>query len=153
MAKLGFTAVLFLLLIHFAFASEAPELSPAPAPESGDTPSLALPPSPFGSPDFSPLPASPPSPVAPSPTDLSPTESPTSSPSPAPGESDINHVNVPVEEDKKSDGGMSGGKKAGIVIGVVAAACLVGIAGMVYKKRQQNIRRSQYGYSARREIL
>ncbi|GLU11790.1 hypothetical protein SLE2022_285120 [Rubroshorea leprosula] len=56
-------------------------------------------------------------------------------------------------EDKESDGGMSGGKKAGIVVGVVAAACLVGMAGMVYKKRQENIRRSQYGYSARREIL
>ncbi|GKV01200.1 hypothetical protein SLEP1_g13772 [Rubroshorea leprosula] len=113
MAKLGFTAVLFLLLIHFAFASETPELSPVPAPESGDTPS------PFGSPDISPLPASPPSPVAPSPSDLSPNGSPTSSPSPAPGVSDINHINVPVEEeDKESDGGMSGGKKAGIVVGV-----------------------------------
>ncbi|GLU11789.1 hypothetical protein SLE2022_285110 [Rubroshorea leprosula] len=126
-----FAAVLFLSLIHFAFASEWPELSPVPAPESGDTASLALAPSPVGSPDFSPLPASPPSPVAPSPSDLSPNGSPTSSPSPAPGESDINRINVPGEEDKEFGGGMRGGKKAGIVTAVVTVACSVWFARRV----------------------
>lgn len=44
---------------------------------------------------------------------------------------------------------MSGGKKAGIAIGVIAAAAAVGLAAVVYKKRQENIRRSRYGYNAR----
>lgn len=56
-------------------------------------------------------------------------------------------------EEASAGGGMNGGKKAGIAVGVIAAACLVGLGGLVYKKRQDNIRRSQYGYAARRELL
>lgn len=52
-----------------------------------------------------------------------------------------------------SSGGMSGGKKAGVAIGVISAACIVGLGALVYKKRQQNIRRAQYGSAARREFL
>lgn len=48
---------------------------------------------------------------------------------------------------------MSAGKKAGIALGVIVGVGVVGIAGFVYKKRQDNMRRSQYGYAARREIL
>lgn len=48
---------------------------------------------------------------------------------------------------------MSGAKKAGVAIGVVGAAVLAGVGVVVYKKRQQNIRRSEYGYAARREFL
>lgn len=59
------------------------------------------------------------------------------------------------EEGEKGEGsgGMKGGKKAGIVFGVAAAACVVGFGGVVYKKRQQNIRRAQYGYAARSDFL
>jgi anaerobic C4-dicarboxylate transporter len=48
---------------------------------------------------------------------------------------------------------MNGAKKGGIAIGVILAAGLVVVGGFVYKKRRDNIRRSQYGYAARREIL
>ncbi|KAJ0476967.1 hypothetical protein HanHA300_Chr13g0483181 [Helianthus annuus] len=57
------------------------------------------------------------------------------------------------EENKSSSGGMSGGKKAGIAIGVIAAACVVGFGGVLYKKRQQNIRRAEFSSAARREFL
>lgn len=69
---------------------------------------------------------------------------------------DVNHedqTNASDLETKDDSGGMSGGKKAGIGIGVVAAACIVGVGALVYKKRQQNVRRSQYGYAARGEFL
>jgi hypothetical protein len=48
---------------------------------------------------------------------------------------------------------MSGGKKVGIAIGVIFAFVLVGLGGVVYKKRKDNVRRGQYGYGARREML
>lgn len=79
-------------------------------------------------------------------------------PAPSPSEiSDINHNDMDEEGgegvESSDDGGLSGGKKAGIAVGVIAAACLVGLGGFVYKKRQDNVRRSQYGYAARREML
>jgi cytoskeletal protein RodZ len=50
--------------------------------------------------------------------------------------------------------GMSGGKKAGVVIGVFSAVAVVGLAAVVYRKRQANIRRSRYAdYSARLELV
>lgn len=48
---------------------------------------------------------------------------------------------------------MSAGQKAGVAVGVIAGACIVGAGAFVYKKRQQNIQRAQFGYDARREIL
>ncbi|XP_059295625.1 uncharacterized protein LOC132048963 [Lycium ferocissimum] len=77
------------------------------------------------------------------------------SPAPAPNSevaSDISHESA---EDSKesSSGGMTSGKKAGIAVGVIAAVCFVGLGALVYKKRQQNIQRTQFGYDARREIL
>ena len=48
---------------------------------------------------------------------------------------------------------MSSTKKAGIVAAAVVLAGLAVLAGMVYKRRKDNIRRSQYSYAARREIL
>ncbi|PPD69396.1 hypothetical protein GOBAR_DD33723 [Gossypium barbadense] len=74
-----------------------------------------------------------------------------SSPSPY---SNIGHNNVnPDVKNASGGGGMSAGKKAGIVVGVLIAACLVVVGGLVYKKRRDNIRRSQYGYAARAELL
>lgn len=57
------------------------------------------------------------------------------------------------DDEEQGSEGMSGGKKAGIAAAVIGAACLVGFGGLVYKKRQDNIRRSAYGYAARRELL
>ncbi|KAL0369669.1 UNVERIFIED_CONTAM: hypothetical protein Sangu_0285000 [Sesamum angustifolium] len=140
---------------------------PLPSPElpSGD---ISQPPA-----SPSPSPALPVSPPAPPPSDLAP-DSP--SPVPFPGEDDddvpYEQIKTPTQapspavvgdvrhEDQSnagdlddSSGGMSGGKKAGVAIGVISAACVVGLGALVYKKRQQNIRRAQYGYAARREFL
>ncbi|KAL4283688.1 hypothetical protein GQ457_16G011350 [Hibiscus cannabinus] len=160
MARVGFfrTVVLF-FVVELTFAA----YSPAPAPSLGADASPSLAPtsvtgSPYSAPSISPvMAASPPAPMAPSPSDLALGNSPASSPAPSPYDaSDIAHGNINAEgsEEKGGDeGGMSGGKKAGVVISVVAAACLVGLGGLVYKKRQDNIRRAQYGYAARRDIL
>ena len=160
MAKLGFLTIVLCLVLELTFAAD----SPAPAPSLGADSSPQLAPTPeIGSPDSAPTispvtAASPPAPMAPSPSDLAlGKSSPASSPAPSPDDaSDINHSNINVdgsEEMTGGEGGMNGGKKAGIVVGVVVAACLVGVGGFVYKKRQDNIRRSQYGYAARREML
>ncbi|KAM1185686.1 hypothetical protein ACFX2G_015273 [Malus domestica] len=55
--------------------------------------------------------------------------------------------------ENSSGGGMSGGKKAGIPSGVIVEVGLVGLEGFVYKKRQDNIRGSQYSDVARRDFL
>ncbi|XP_047317399.1 probable aquaporin PIP2-8 [Impatiens glandulifera] len=113
-------------------------LSPTPSPES-----ISSPPAP--PPDLH-SPASPPSPTS--------EESPSPAPAPAHGFAAprIGVGNLVEEETSKEKSGMSAGKKAGIAFGVIAGLCVVGFAGFVYKKRQQNIERSQYGYGARREI-
>ncbi|KAM1397267.1 hypothetical protein ACFX2I_014867 [Malus domestica] len=55
--------------------------------------------------------------------------------------------------ENSSGGGMSGGKKVGIPSGVIVGVGLVGLGGFVYKKRQDNIRGSQYSDVARRDFL
>ncbi|KAE8680505.1 Disulfide isomerase L-2 isoform 1 [Hibiscus syriacus] len=157
MTRVGFFLILvFFFVVDLSFAA----YSPAPAPSLGDDSSPQLAPTPVnGSPDSAPsispvMAASPPAPFA---SDLAPGNSPASSLAPSPNDaSDINNgdINAEGSEEKAGgDGGMSGGKKAGVVIAVVGAACLVGLGGLVYKKRQDNIRRAQYGYAARSEIL
>ncbi|KAF8083376.1 hypothetical protein N665_0776s0002 [Sinapis alba] len=132
---------------------------PAPTPELGSLPSVnshspaespihySSPPEPEHSP--SPSPSDSPSTSPPMPDDHSTPSSP--SPSPSPEASDVNHSDITGVEEKKSTGGggMSGGTKAGVAFGTIAAVCVVGLAGFVYKKRQDNIRRSRYGYAAR----
>lgn len=129
--------------------------SPAPSPSLPPAEPPATP-----APSFSSPPAPPPSDLAPKSHSPAPTpqadDNETPSPAPAvPG--DVNHVNQPnagnITSEEKSSSGMSRGQKAGVAIGVVAGACVVGVGALVYKKRQQNIQRSQYGYAARREIL
>ncbi|KAI5413191.1 hypothetical protein KIW84_057700, partial [Lathyrus oleraceus] len=108
---------------------------------SADTPSPYYPPSnpPLGS-----------SPPAPPP--LNP--SPVSTPAPSPEDSTlINHVGLDEKTDDSSAEGMSGSKKAGIAIGIIVAASVLMLAGMVYKKRKQNLRRNQYNYAVRRDIM
>ncbi|GFP93764.1 hypothetical protein PHJA_001520800, partial [Phtheirospermum japonicum] len=132
----------------------ADEISPSPATAS---------PAPYPAPSISSPPAPPPSDLAPK--SLSPIPSPhegaaafVKSPSPAPSvPGDVSHENEPNAADlgtnEESSSGMNGGHKAAVAIGVIAGACVVGAGALVYKKRQQNIWRSQYGNAARREIL
>ncbi|CAN1194171.1 hypothetical protein LINPERPRIM_LOCUS21660 [Linum perenne] len=49
--------------------------------------------------------------------------------------------------------GMGRRKKVGIAFGLVAAACMVGFRGIIYRKRQENIRRAGYRYFAGTELL
>ncbi|WCJ41029.1 hydroxyproline-rich glycoprotein family protein [Euphorbia peplus] len=161
-----------LFTLPFTLSQISPESSPAPSPDSpaDSLPSpTTSPPSPSPSPETSPpsLPPSPTSPIssppAPPPSDLASPPAATPSPevpSPAPGPSqllsDVNHSNnVEAGSTEEEDGssGMNGGKKAGITFGVIGAAAVVGVGALVYKKRQDNIRRSQYSYAARRELL
>ena len=152
--------VLVSLEMNIALASDSSEISPSPAPHSpSDSPSPSPTPahsppvdSPSPAPASSPLGSSPPAPTphADSPPSASPASSP--SPSPSPAADEVNHARVK-DDDGKSSGGMSAGKKAGIAVGVIAVAG-VGVLGcMVYRKRRQNIQRSEYGYAARRELL
>ncbi|XVF68591.1 hypothetical protein PTKIN_Ptkin11bG0014400 [Pterospermum kingtungense] len=155
MAKLGFIAIALFLVLELTFAADSPVLAPSLGTDS--PPQLAPTPytdSPYSAPSISPVTDS--SPPAPLPSNEQ-GESPESAPAPSPdGASDINHsdINADISEEMTGgDGGISGRKKAGIVMVVVVAACLVGFGGLVYKKRQDNIRRSQYSYAARRETL
>lgn len=153
-------------LMNVAFSLEQPlqvEVPPSSSPESAaDSPPFPsptpLPHAPAGSPSESPLN----SPPAPPPSDLTPAPSPASLPSPprtpspsptADGEFSNSTANGGGEEAEASKGGMNGGKKAGIAIGVIAALCFVGIGGIVYKKRRDNVRRSEYGNAARSSFL
>ncbi|KDP44058.1 hypothetical protein JCGZ_05525 [Jatropha curcas] len=164
------SAILAFLCIQIALSATPPE-SPSPSSDlEADSPSLS-PPSPSpesGSPSLPPTDSPISSPPAPPPSDLLspgsspapalslenstvPSPSPAPAPAPAPAEvSDINHSdNVEAGgEEEKGSSGMSGGKKAGIAVGVIVAAGVVGLGGLVYKKRQDNIRRSRYGSAA-----
>ncbi|CAI0453045.1 unnamed protein product [Linum tenue] len=163
--------LVFLLGFLSVTATTAQSPSPSPAADSdSNSPSSSPTPSPdSGSPSPSPSPVSNSphiSPPAPPPSDLhtpasapapSPTPGDENSPAPAPVEAvDGNKSgNAMATEDGEigDSSGMSGGKKAGIAVGLVAAVCVVGFGGMVYRKRQQNLRRAQYGYAARAELL
>ncbi|TXG49547.1 hypothetical protein EZV62_025422 [Acer yangbiense] len=81
----------------------------------------------------------PPLPPPPSPTSSSPPPEWAAAPPPPP---------PPTEKS-----GMNGGKKAGITMGIMAGAAVVGLGGMVYKKRRSNIRRAIFGRAAKRSLL
>ncbi|KAL1558549.1 sulfated surface glycoprotein 185-like protein [Salvia divinorum] len=144
-----FFALLF--LPNSTFSAVAPQSSPSPSPPRAISPP---PPAPEPSHKSPPAPApSHKSPPAPAPSHKSPPApalSPKSSPAPPP---------APADQGKKThlgdldeSGGMSGGKKAGIAVGVIAAGCVVGLAAVVYKKRQRNIRRARYSYTDQRDF-
>ncbi|KAK1411969.1 hypothetical protein QVD17_32860 [Tagetes erecta] len=120
----------FAILITLAVStSDPPQYSPSPSPS---------PPPQSGSDDSIPVPSS--------------SQSPSSSPSPFSFSDET--VESEIEDAKdSSSGGMSRGKKVGVAFGLLAAACLVGFGGMVYRKRQQNIRRTRYSQSARLEFF
>lgn len=164
LAKFSLALLLAFSLVGFTVSQQSPETSPSPSPELGADSPPPLAPSPYdASPANTPSISSPPGPP---PADLAQDFSPTPTPSPSPSTtkpparapsvlSDTGHVSSDSNghEGKDSSGEMSGAKKGGIAVGVVLAAGLVVLGGFVYKKRRDNIRRSQYGYAARREIL
>ncbi|ESW22203.1 hypothetical protein PHAVU_005G135700 [Phaseolus vulgaris] len=100
----------------------------------------------------SPSPSPSPSVHAPNPA---PASSPLGSPSPSPGSSQAESSNADEDDraENSSRGGLNWFKKAGLVVGVIVAVSVIIMAGMVYKMRKQNMRRSQYAYAVRREIL
>ncbi|KAI3520508.1 hypothetical protein L1887_09957 [Cichorium endivia] len=138
-----------LLFSSTTLSLDAPEASPSPAPEIGadDLPPLPSPSPSIGSPYMSP------------PADLAPTlaSSPTLVIPPAPEPVEATNTTTANEESDKpkesTSRGMSSGKKAGIVIGVIAAVCVIGFGGMLYKKRKQNIQRAQLGRPVRGDIV
>ncbi|KAL2488796.1 classical arabinogalactan protein 1-like [Forsythia ovata] len=144
-----------IFMVQPVVSVDPPEYSPSPSPQPPDelSPSPASPSISHSVQDSSP-PAPPPSDSSPALSPASPDKSPSPSPTPAPEiAKDVNHANQAHFDNLESSGGMKNGHKAGIALGVVAFACVFGIGAIVYKKRQQNIRRSEYGYDARREFL
>ncbi|KAL2328615.1 hypothetical protein Fmac_022042 [Flemingia macrophylla] len=132
--------------------AESPSPAPAPTPDLSPSSSPAPNPSPDNA---SPSPSPHYSPPSPSPGNT-PSPSPAPNPSPADaGHGEVNRSNVDGGDGESSSSGgrMSSGKKAGIAVGVIVGAGVVALGAVVYKKRRQNIQRSQYGYAARRELL
>lgn len=164
MARVFLLSLLYFAILLISEARTGPEASPAPAPHSGaDGPShffpQATPPS-MPAPASSPSPdsdsANPSSPPSPPPPEDSPSSS---SSSPSPSHPSLNEEETAVSsgsgvpEKTSSTGGGKPGRVAGTIVGVVIGAAVVTVAFIIYKKRRDNIRRSQYGFGARREML
>ncbi|CAL9044730.1 unnamed protein product [Musa banksii] len=164
-SSLAFSLVSVVVLLStadLAFSLIPPSSSPSPSPvpggplRSSPAPSPDSPPSPSPSPSPSPenllsplVPALPPE--VPSPA---PTPSATPSPAPVPSHEEIQSGEVADQAGRDGEGGgMSGEKKAGIAVGVVLGVAVLAGGSVLYKKRQDNIRRSRYGYATRMEML
>ncbi|KAJ4970691.1 hypothetical protein NE237_003790 [Protea cynaroides] len=158
--------VITLLLIvdlHFAVSAETPQFSPVPAPESGGSNSPSPKsdaPAPGPSTDFNSPPSPPPADMVPTYPPPTPAPSPVTSPSPSLSPSDASDINQGAANNETADsqvsssgGGLKGGPKAGIAIAVILGACIVGLVAIIYKKRKENVRRSQYSYAVGRELL
>ncbi|XP_078153401.1 uncharacterized protein LOC144548568 [Carex rostrata] len=115
-----------------------PDLSVSDAPSSSP---FASPPSTSDLLDEAPVPSPLSSPVKPFPV-----PAPTPSYAAAVKASSIDAGEELTKTDEKK--GLDGHKKAGVVVGVFAATAAVGLGVLVCKKRQENIRRSRYGYSS-----
>ncbi|RVW34782.1 hypothetical protein CK203_104452 [Vitis vinifera] len=50
-------------------------------------------------------------------------------------------------EKRESSGGLKGGRKAELALGVITYVAMLGLVCLVYKKRKGNIQRSRYSYS------
>lgn len=172
-ARLGlcFTLLALLMSIKLSALTDSPTEPPTNSPEA-DAPESPTQPPLSPSPDISSPPAPPPessSSPGPSPS-LPPTDDDDdddnegSSPSPLPDDDPEEDVPAPEANEwtnvksgvtavKKKDEGMSGGTKAGIVIGVFAFAGLAALGGFVYKKRKENMERAAFGAAVRREFL
>ncbi|KAL1558138.1 hydroxyproline-rich glycoprotein family protein [Salvia divinorum] len=167
MASISLILVFSLLLLAYPVLSDhsaahSPSLPPHPSSDEISPPPATPSSAPSPAHSLSSPPAPPPSDLdsqSPSPAPNADNNSPSPSPSPAPeaDAGDINRESKPnaadLDSKDESTGGMSGGQKAGVAVGVIAGAFIVGGGVVVYKKRQHNIQRSQYGYAARRELL
>ncbi|KAF3783142.1 hypothetical protein EJ110_NYTH32859 [Nymphaea thermarum] len=160
MARVLLLSLLLFAIFFILEAQNEPEASPAPAPDSGadgpprphffpqvSPPSMSAPasaPSPRSSVNLNSPPAPPPPEDSPSPPSLGPSMN-----------EEQNAVNSggKVPDPTSSRGGGKAGRVAGTVVGVVIGAAVVTVAFIIYRKRRQNIRRSQYGFAARREML
>ncbi|CAL5202144.1 unnamed protein product [Lathyrus oleraceus] len=96
------------------------------------------------------------SPAAPTPSPVFPPTSPTpapilnpNSPPEAPSPSTNAPEPAPPVAGRGGPSGLSGGQKAGIVIGTLLGAALLGFFGLVCWKRQSNVRRNRYSNAAR----
>ncbi|KAF2567597.1 hypothetical protein F2Q68_00024994 [Brassica cretica] len=83
---------------------------------------------------------------------------PSPTPSPAPAEEgepeDIKaSEDGEFEQEEGEDRGMSGWKKAGIVIGALLGVGAIAIGALIYKKRQDNLARARYTYFNQSEFL
>lgn len=115
---------------HLTISIYPPSPSPSPSPLSSDAINyLADSPSIPPSSDFDIV--------------LEPSSSDSDSPGPAPSSDSEDQVVASADKNKE---GSSGGHKAGTVIGVMFGAFVVSFAGWIYKKRQDNIRRTNYGH-------
>ncbi|XAR59965.1 hypothetical protein NMG60_11033162 [Bertholletia excelsa] len=153
--RLSTMFLLALLSVHVALRADPTQAAPSPAPAPASNAASPPPANPSPTPTPTPTPTPSPSPSAGSSSSPAPSprgHAPDSSPSPSGTVTSRSGVS-PVGEGKKSSGGLTSGQKAGIAIGVIAALGVVVVGAIVYRKRQQNIRRSQYGYAARRELL
>ena len=132
MMKVSFIIIALLMVGIVSGKISTKKVSPAPSPSPYSY-------APQSEPRMSPYPA----PSA-SPTTMTPgyIHGP---PSLSPEESDLKYKDGSGTERESSSGG---GKKAGIAVGAIAAASMVGVAGYVLKKRRENIRRSRYEYAA-----
>ncbi|KAL5724347.1 hypothetical protein ACHQM5_007619 [Ranunculus cassubicifolius] len=163
MARLFFFFAFSVLLTNLVCES-AP--APSPTPPEAPTPSPTPPeaPTPSPTPPQAPAPSpTPPRGPAPSPT---PPQGPAPSPTPPKGPPSAppsgeapRSPTPPLSPGNNASGagtqknGLSGGQKAGIAFAVIIGAGLTAGAGLVYKKRRNNIRRSQLGNAARRMEL
>ncbi|CAH9124308.1 unnamed protein product [Cuscuta epithymum] len=132
-----------LLALYQSLAEDAPAIAPVPETAANDS-SFSTTPSGSVSP-----PAPPPSDLgspSPSPSHLNAkSSSPSSSVSPDPNSQDAadshrHDLDMSMHEEKSS----GRGRKVGIAFGVISGVCVVGFGAVVYKKRRENIRRSQY---------
>lgn len=121
-----------LLLLSFLFTNllQSFEAQPVPTPSPNS-----------GSPAPTPAPILPPT---------SPTPAPVQNPTyPLPPPSRNAPEPEPPAAGRGGPSGLSGGQKAGIVIGTLLGAALLGFFGLVCWKRQSNIRRNRYSNAAR----
>ncbi|GAU20532.1 hypothetical protein TSUD_130900 [Trifolium subterraneum] len=122
-----------LLVLIFTNLLHSFDAQPAPSPNSPSPAPTLTPPSPTPAP----IPTTPTPSPSPNPNSTPPSPSP-NAPKPA----------SPVDG-RGGPSGLSGGQKAGIVIGTLLGAALLGFFGMVCWKRQSNIRRNRYSNAAR----